>query len=191
MKHTLKILFAFLALSIVSCSSDNEPENPSSSSCEFDIPFVAEGNLWTVNVTTFGSSTVQITNEIIGCEEGGLKVEITGPDGSITNFWKQEDGYLWTDANNAENGFNRFYKKDASVGETFSYTRNDGTFVTREVIAIDSMITVPAGTFVCDVYKRTATNIINENIIMWNHEVGQIKSDSGFSVSELASYNFN
>lgn len=189
MKITSKVLYTFLALSIISCSSSDDSET--TGSCEFDIPFAVEGNKWTLDVSTFGVSQGQLEVEIGACGSSGLSVVITGPTGSITNRWKQEDGYLWTDANDAENGFNRFYKKNAIVGDVFSYTRNSGATSEREVIAVDSMITVPAGTFACDVYRIVRSDVINETISMWNHDVGEIKSDSGFSIIELASYDFN
>lgn len=189
MKYRIPILL--LTLLTLNCSSSDDSNDDNQNSCEFSIPFVVEGNLWASNVTTFGFDGGQIENEIIGCGDNGMEVMITGPTGSITNHWKQEDGYLWTDANGAVGGYNRFYKINAEVGDTFSYTREDGSEHTTEVIAIDSMITVPAGTFPCDVYKKTSTSVINETFTMWNHDVGQIKSDSGFTVFELDSYNFD
>ena len=187
----LRIFAITILLLAFNCSSsDDNNENPNAT-CEFDIPFVVEGYLWTSNVTQFGFDGGQITNELIGCGDNGMQVRLTSPTGNITSNWKQEGGYLWTDANDAVDGFNRFYKIDAEVGDTFSYTRNSGAVYTTEVIAIDSMITVPAGTFPCDVYKRTSTSIINEIFTFWNHDVGQIKSDSGLTVFELASYNFD
>lgn len=185
-----KILFPLLVLALVfSCSSDDDSSG-SQNACDFDIPFIVEGNKWTMNVTQFGFDAGQITNELMTCGESGMEVLITAPNGSLTNNWKQEGGYLWTDANDAVDDYNRFYKINAVLGDVFEYTRNDGTVSTTEVIAIDSTITVPAGTFVCDVYKKTSTSVINETFTMWNHEVGQIKSDSGFSKFELDSYNF-
>lgn len=186
-----RILALCLLLSVFNCSTSDDSNNDNQGSCEFDIPFVVPGNTWTSNVTTFGFDAGQIVNEVIGCGDGGMEVLITSPTGNISSNWKQEDGFLWTDANNAVDGFNRFYKIDAQVGDTFSYTNNDGAVYTTEVIAVDSTITVPAGDFVCDVYRRTSTSIINEIFTMWNHDIGQIKSDSGFTVFELASYNFD
>ena len=186
-----RILFLGLLMLAFNCSSSDDGDNGNNNSCEFDMPFIVEGNKWTSNVTTFGFDGGQIENEIIGCGDNGMEVMITGPTGSITNHWKQEDGYLWTDANGAVDGFNRFYKKNAEVGDVFTYTNLNGDLYTTEVIAVDSTITVPAGTFICDVYKKTSTAVINETFTMWNHDVGQVKSDSGFTVFELASYNFD
>ncbi|WP_369995320.1 hypothetical protein [Winogradskyella sp.] len=187
----MKFKIVILALLLTFSCSSNDNNNENSNSCEFDIPFVVQGNKWTSNVTTFGFDGGQIENEVMACGDNGLEVVITGPTGSITNIWKQEDGYLWTNANNAVEGFNRFYKINAEVGDVFTYNNNEGALYTTEVIAVDSTITVPAGTFICDVYKKTSTNVINETFTMWNHDVGQVKSDSGFTVFELASYNFD
>lgn len=185
-----KILFSLFAIALLfSCSSDDSSE--SQNACDFDIPFMVEGNKWTMNATQFGFDAGQVENELMGCGDSGMEVLITTPNGSISNNWKQEDGYLWTDANDAVDGYNRIYKINAEVGDIFTYTKNDGTVSTTEVIEIDSEITVPAGTFICDVYKKTSTSVINETIIMWNHEVGQIKTDSGFATFELESYNFD
>ena len=188
-----KILFPLLAIVLLfSCSSDDD-SNGSQNACDFDIPFMVEGNKWTMNATQFGFDAGQVENELIGCGNSGMEVLITTPNGNISNNWKQEDGYLWTDANDAadNDGYNRVYKINAELGDVFTYTKNDGTVSTTEVIEIDAVITVPAGTFVCDVYKKTSTSVINETLLMWNHEVGQIKTDSGFVIFELDSYDFN
>jgi hypothetical protein len=141
----------------VGCSGDGD--EASGDNCISDIPFVQPGKSFTVNVTQFGMEAGTISFAIGECNGSGFMVsrKTYNPSGSLTNsatdLWKQKGEFLLTDSNNNGDYFSKIYKKGAVLGDTWQVARpTDGAVISHEVIDIDSLITVPAGTFHCKVF---------------------------------------
>ncbi len=190
----LKILFLFSILLVFNCSS-NDDDDSGSGDCNSDIAFLEEGNVWNYNMSVFGleSSTAKLT--VGQCNGEGYLIEriftsiSTNESQTSTDLWKQDGDLLLSDAENNNDYFAKIYKRNVTLGETWTHTRTDGTVATHEVIAIDSTIVVPAGSFVCNVFKYSTTSAINETFVSWNDEIGNIKEDGGgFLTLELTSY---
>lgn len=195
-KSVLIKCFLFLLISITafSCSEDND--NDTLSSCESSIPFLKEGTVWTHNIKTFGFDNGQLTLTVKSCNGEDYAVDMLAENSSydelLTNsdvIWEETDDFIL--AYVASNIGSKIFKKDAKLGDVWMHTQADGGIATHEVIKIDSVVTVPAGTFTCKVYKYTATDIINESFVFWNDDIGQIKEDSPFLSTELVSYTIN
>ncbi len=191
----LKILFLFSILLLVNCSSNDDDSDSQSGDCNSDIAFLEEGNVWNYNMSVFGleSSTAKLT--VGQCNGEGYLIEriftsiSTNESQTSTDLWKQDGDLLLSDAENNNDYFAKIYKRNVTLGETWAHTRTDGTVATHEVIAIDSTIVVPAGSFVCNVFKYSTTSTINETFVSWNDEIGNIKEDGGgFLTLELTSY---
>jgi hypothetical protein len=194
MKKITKLIAALTLLIGVGCSGDGD--EASGDNCISDIPFVQPGKSFTVNVTQFGMEAGTISFAIGECNGSGFLVsrKIYNPSGDLTNsatdLWKQKGEFLLTDSNNNGDYFSKIYKKGAVLGDTWQVTRpSDGAVITHEVIDMDSLITVPAGTFHCKVFKYTNSKTINDSHIFWHDEIGQIKEDAGFMTTELKTYN--
>ena len=190
-KHALCLL---VTISFFSCSDDNDSDDVSSCN-DSVIPFLKKGNTWTYNIKSLGIDNGQLTLTVKNCTGDGFAVDMLATDSTfdeiLTNdaFWKETDDFILADV--ADNVGAKMFRKNAQLGDTWSYTQGDRGITTHEVIKIDSVVTVPAGTFTCKVYKYTATDIFNESFVFWNDEIGQIKEDAGFVSTELASYTVN
>ncbi|MGX7667067.1 hypothetical protein [Flavobacterium pedocola] len=188
---SLGVLMAFV---MASCSSDDSTSD-ASQSCTSTIPFLQTGKVLNYNMTQFGfpSGTMKLT--FGDCNGSGFlvnrKILNTAGDqiSASTDLMKQDGDFLLVDSSNNGDYFSKTYKKNATLGQTWQYTRPDNSVVTHEVVDIDSLITVPAGTFHCKVFKYTTTSAINESHIFWHDEIGNIKEDGGFFTMELSSYN--
>ncbi|WP_300569983.1 hypothetical protein [Flavobacterium sp.] len=194
MKKVIKLALVISFISLMSCS--NSDDSAATGSCSSDIPFVQPGKTFTVKVTQFGFDAGTIKFDIGNCNGSGFLVTRQAYDAtgtattSGTDLWKQEGAFLLTDSNNNGDYFSKIYKKGAALGDTWQITRpTDGAVITHEVIDIDSLITVPAGTFHCKVFKYVNSETINDSYIFWNDEIGQVKEDAGFFTTELQSYN--
>ncbi|WP_298553699.1 hypothetical protein [uncultured Algibacter sp.] len=187
--------FFVCVLVFFNCSKDDDNENNSSSCDESEISFLKKGNSWTYNIETLGTDNGEVSLTIKGCNGEGFSIDKEAKNSTFsevltgTDLWTETDEFILADA-----GINvdaKIYKKNSQLGDVWMHTQADGGVATHEVISIDSLVTVPAGTFSCVVYKYTATDIINESFVFWNDEIGQIKEDAGFFSLELAEYSTN
>ncbi len=135
------------------------------------------------------------TIKIKSCNGEGFLVDrtmydiSTGKSGTTTDLWKQDGDFLLTDSGNDKDYWAKTYKKNAVIGDKWTYEKANNKIITHEVIAIDSSITVPAGTFKCTVYKYSTSTTVNETFVCWNDEIGNIKEDGdGLFLLELKSY---
>lgn len=157
-----------------------------------NITFLKEGNSWKYKTYTFGFESGELALSVNGSNGDGFLTETTvlsiANNESITStgLWRESGDFLLADAGDNKNA--KIYKKNAQLGDTWMHDQADGGVSTHEVVALDSTITVPAGTFKCIVYKYSATDIINESHVFWNDEVGNIKEDAGFFSFELLEY---
>jgi hypothetical protein len=183
-----------MMISLIGCSGDDDSSS-ASSSCDSTIPFFQTGKTFTYSVNQFGfdAGTLKLTYGT--CNGSGYLVtrETFDTAGSLvlsaTDLHKQEGDFLLSDSNNNNDYFAKIYKKNAALGDVWTVTRPDNSVVTHEVIAVDELVTVPAGTFTCKVFRFTTTSTVNESLVYWNDEVGNIKEDAGFLTLELLSYN--
>ncbi len=182
------ILLSAIVLT-VSCSSDDSSNNNDDiipqNLCQPTIPFLMEGR--TLNYVVAGSSGSSLT--IGACDpEQGFLVSRIAPFGNGTDLWRQNGDFLEVDSNNNGDYFSKNFKLNATVGETWTYTQPSGDVITREVISVDSTITVPAGTFTCTVISYQDSGTINTTYVFWDEQIGEIKEDAGFFTLELESY---
>lgn len=197
MKQTTmkKLLYnLFLISFLISCSSDDIASG-GNSNCDSSIPFLATGKTYNYTLTVLfaGNNTIKMTFEECNGEDFLIERILTNnQDQSVnyTDLMKQEGDYLLVDSNNDGNYFSKTYKKNAALGDIWTHTKDNGAIVTHEVIAVDSLVTVAAGTFNCKVFKYTSSSTINETFIFWHDDIGNIKEDTGglFDL-ELVSYN--
>ncbi|WP_303315216.1 hypothetical protein Q4Q34_15980 [Flavivirga abyssicola] len=188
---TVIFLISFLTFS---CSSDdNDPMD--NQNCNTDFPFLKEGQVMVYDASGFFLDATKITFTTKSCNGSGFLVDrtvltaTTNEEIVSTDLWKQDGDFLLTDSNNNQDYFSKIYKKGAVLGDKWTHTALAGKVVTHEVIAVDSLITVPAGTFSCTVYKYSTSTTINESFVCWNDDIGNIKEDGdGFFTLELASY---
>ncbi len=190
-----KILFLFSILLFVNCSSSDDDNDSQSGECNTDIIFLEEGNTWNYKMSSFGIEYASATLTVGQCNGEGFLIDrtISSIDGTGSqtslDLWKQEGDFIYADANNDNDYFAKTYKKNATLGETWTHTKPDGTIVTHEVIAVDSTIVVPAGSFVCNVFKYSSDSAINETFVSWNEDIGNIKEDGdGWITIELLGY---
>ena len=190
-----KIILPIIAiLTMVSCNNDDSSSN---SSCNSTIPFLQEGKILEYNIYQFGIHTGTLKYEIGSCNGDGFIVNRNSyqTNGTIyssgTDLWKQDGDFLVTDSNNNGDYFSKIYKKGAQLGDSWTFTRpTDDAVITHEVVDMDSIITVPAGTFHCKVFKYTNTANINDSHIFWDDQIGNIMEDAdGFFKIELKSHN--
>ena len=190
-----KILFLFSILLLVNCSSndDDDDDDSQSGECNSDIVFLEEGNTWNYKMSSFGIESGLATLTVGQCNGEGFLIEraitslSTNETQTATDLWNQEGDFLLSDANNDDDYFAKIYKRNVTLGDSWTHTKSNGSVVTHEVIAIDSTIIVPAGSFVCNVFKYSSDSAINETFVSWNDEIGNIKEDGWISV-ELTSY---
>lgn len=194
MKKISTFLVVLSFATLISCGGDDD--STSSSNCSTSIPFVQTGKSFTYSFAQFGFNVGTIKFTYGNCNGDGFLVtrETFNPEGSLlqtaTDLHKQEGDFLLSDSNNNDDYFAKIYKKNAQLGDTWSVTRPDGSIVTHEVISVNEVVTVPAGTFTCKVFKYSTTTTINDSYVYWNDEVGNIKEDAdGFFLLELLSYN--
>lgn len=183
-----------IAITIFNCSSDDS-SNDDPKNCSSDISFLVEGRVMQYKITSLGFETGEATLTFTGCNSDGFLVErsilaySTNETTTATDLWKEDGDFLVTDANYDNDYFAKIYKKNAQLGDIWTHARADGSLVTHEVIAVDSSITVPAGTFNCKVFKYSTETTINETFVSWNEDVGNIKEDGGgFFNLELTSF---
>ncbi|WMI69156.1 hypothetical protein [Mangrovimonas sp. YM274] len=195
----MKTKFALLlAISLFFNCSTDDGDSSATSNCETDIPFLQEGNSWTYQMTVFGFENGEASMTVGQCNGAGYEVERVVPNLSTgqletgTDLWMQDGDYLINEVGNGSGTLAEIYKKNVSVGDVWTYTRGDGHTVTHEVVAVDSLITVPAGTFSCNVFKHTTTSAFNETFVCWNDDFGNIKEDGmGWFNLELINYQVN
>ena len=190
-------VFSFvMLLALTSCSSDDATPTTETTSenCVSDIGFFQPAKTRLYNVKQFGFEAGTMRLTVGDCNGNGYTVarvttDLAGASQTATDLWKQDGDFLLSDAGNDGDYFSKLYKKNAQLNETWSVTRPNGSVVTHKVIDMDSLISVPAGSFHCKVYKYNTSTAINDSYIFWNDEVGQIKEDAGFLSIELKSYN--
>lgn len=193
MKTFSKLFFACMLTVLTACGGDDD--SSATSSCVSTIPFFQTGKTFTYSATQFGFDAGTIRFTYGNCNGSGFLVtrETFDTSGNLTltatDLHKQEGDFLLSDSNNNNDYFAKIYKKNAVLGETWSVTRPDESIVTHEVIAVDEVVTVPAGTFTCKVFRYTTTTTVNESLVYWNDEIGNIKEDAGFLTLELLSNN--
>jgi len=197
MKIPYKMAFAVLALAALGCSSsdDSPSNNNSQGSCDTDIPFFQTGKYEKYKVTQFGFDAGTMKLTFGECNGHGLISTMEFRDGSnnitqtITNRMWQDGQFLVTDPNNDGTPYFKLYKKNAALNDSWTETDEDDAIITHTVVDMDSLITVPAGSFHCKVYHYTKSDIVNDSYIFWNDEHGQIMEDAGFFKMELMDQN--
>jgi hypothetical protein len=192
----ISITLFLCALFSISCSSDSSDDtNPITGDCTSTIPFFATGKYQKYKVTQFGfdAGTMKLTYG--ACSGNGLITTMEFRNtanvvtGTIQNKFWQDGVWMINDANNDGIDFRKLYKQNAVLNDTWNETDEDGAIITHTVVDIDSLITVPAGSFHCKVYHYEKSDIINDSYIFWDDEFGQIMEDTGFFKTELLEYN--
>ncbi|WP_396155419.1 hypothetical protein [Flavobacterium sp.] len=195
MKFFLKGVLLASAFLLFSCSSSDD--GGSNGDCDSDITFLQTGKTLKYSISQFGFPAGGMKLEFGGCNGNGV-FSVTRRFFDVNNAQtssqvdkiKINGAYMEIDvANTTEVFWERLFKKNAQLNDVWSDTRADGTVYTREIIDMDSIVTVPAGTFNCKVYKQTSSTAIGENYIFWNDEVGEIMEESLLLTLKLTEYN--
>ncbi|MBL0014338.1 MAG: hypothetical protein IPP30_11745 [Flavobacterium sp.] len=197
MKNLYRTALVILTFSLFSCSSDSDSnDNPNpSGTCTSNIAFFQTGKYQKYKLTQFGSDAGTMKLTYGACNGTGLisTMEFRNTanvvTGTVQNKFWQDGVWMINDANNDGIDPRKLYKTNAALNDTWSETDADGAVVLHTVVDIDSLITVPAGSFHCKVYHYEKSDIINDSYIFWNDEFGQIMEDAGFFKIELMEYN--
>ena len=182
---SLIVTSLFFACSSDDSSNDDDPQGQIVGGCDTTFPFLQTGRVMTYAVN--GNSAGAVL-EFGNCDANGYYIDRAFGGLAGTDLYRQNGDFLEIDSNNDGDYFSITYKQNASLGDTWTYTQPSGDIVTREVISVDSTITVPAGTFTCKVISYQDSGTINTTYVFWDDQVGQIKEDAGFFVTELESY---
>lgn len=185
---------ALAAVAFGCSSSDGDGSGPSGN-CNSDIEFLQAGKYQKFKVTQFGFDAGTMKLSFGEC--GGSGFPMTMENRSTTNalintvngFAWQDGAFLLTDATGDGAPFFKIYKKDAALNDTWTETDEDGATIVHTVVDVDSLITVPAGSFHCKVYHYEKSDIFNDSYIFWHDEFGQIMEDAGFVKYELMEHN--
>ena len=194
MQNFTKLAGLAVFFALTSCSGDDAPA-VAANNCATDIDFFHTGNFLDYEISQFGMAAGSMRMTFGECSGAGYITtrEVYNAEGTLMStsydLLKQEGDFLLSDEGNDGDFFSKLYKKNAIVGDEWQVTRPDGSIIYHEVIATDSIVTVPAGTFECIVYKYTRSDIVNDSYIFWNDQVGNIKEDAGFFVIELQDHN--
>ncbi|WP_163444761.1 hypothetical protein [Flavobacterium columnare] len=192
-----KLSLFYICLFLVSCSKENNigvAPDSSNGNCESSIPFLKTGKELVFDFFQFGINSGTMKMTFGNCNGEGFLVTRGFYDTfgklhrSSVDLMKQEGDFLLIDSNNDKDYFSKNYKKNAKLNEEWKYTRSDKAVVTHKVIDLDSMITVPAGTFHCKVFKFSTTTAINDSYVFWNDDIGNVYEDTGFFKMELKSF---
>ncbi|RZJ28736.1 MAG: hypothetical protein EOO48_09155, partial [Flavobacterium sp.] len=177
MKNLYKMAFAALAIGAIGCSSDDggasQPGN-----CDSNIPFFHTGKFFKYNVAQFGINAGTMKLSFGECSGDGFASTMESRNTSnvvtstIPNTFWQDGAFIVGDANNDGIDFHKIYKKDAALNDSWTETDADGAVITHTVVDMDSLITVPAGSFHCKVYHYEKSDIINDSYIFWDDGVG-------------------
>lgn len=187
-----------MALAIISCGGDddnNNPVIPVTGNCTTNIPFFQTGKYAKYQLSQFGSESGTMKLTYGSCGGTGLisPMEFRNTSNVVTqtvqNRMWQNGVWLMNDAKNDGIDLLKLYKKDAQLNDSWTETLADGDVVTHTVVDIDSLITVPAGSFHCKVYHYEKSDIINDSYIFWNDQYGQIMEDAGFFKIEMMEHN--
>lgn len=201
MKLNSKLLVLIASLALFSCTNDNNSDNSNDSntpgaSCTSDIPFFQTGKFLVYDMTQFGFAAGSMRMDFGACDGNGIYAlnrkffNTAGTQTSATtDKIKISGNFLAIDVQNSEDFYERLYKKNPQLGDVWEDTKTDGTIYRHEVFDMDSIVTVPAGTFHCVVYKATRSTTINDSYLFWNSQFGEIMEDSGFVTLKLRSHN--
>lgn len=162
------------------------PESSGNDFCNTDIPFLMEGKVW--HYQTTGSTNGSASLTVGACNGDGYVVTGTMNGTDYTDLYREKNGYLEVDSDYDSDYFSKNYKLNAQLGDSWTHVMSDGTIVTHEVISVDSIITVPAGTFTTKVFKYYTTSALNSSYTFWDDEIGEIKENRGSLIIELESY---
>lgn len=194
MKNILRISVLALTVSLTSCSKDDEaiaaPINNntttntiSSVGCDAKVPYMQNG--FKANYAYYSD------NEDLGDSQsfeyscvGNQLVRKTlfsvwGQNSESSNIVMVQNNYISVKSSTTSN-LRKPYKHDAKLGETWSNLKDNGATETYLVMAVDSMVTVPAGTYSCKLIKRTATDSAIPDMALYSDEVGLVYQEVPF-----------
>ena len=184
-------LFAFFALAMIIGCTDNDNSNEEIDCPTTDFPFVKDGNYWEYDMTIFGTKT-DLSMSLNGCSSRGFNLEMYSYDISSGKY-KTRNGYWWQDGDqlktdpSGNSDVAIIYEKDLKVGDFWTYIKNDGREISYEVIALNQVVTVPAGTFICTEIEYNG----GQSLIYMNDDIGVVKEDAFITLMELRSYVLN
>ncbi|RZJ67196.1 MAG: hypothetical protein EOO50_06645 [Flavobacterium sp.] len=196
MRNFTKLGMIALAFGLFSCSGD-DAGNPASGTCDTDALWLQSGKFVEYDLEQFGFVAGTMKLSFGDCNGNGFVTtrQMIQPDGTVasttTDLVFQDAGFIKNDVGSNGGYASTLYKLNASLGDVWSETNDNGSVITHEVVDIDSTITVPAGTFNCKVYKYTSSTAVNESFIFWNDEVGEVMEDAGFFTLKLKEHNYN
>lgn len=197
MKKNLVMAFIGLGLLLASCSSDISGDPiATAEGCATDVQWLQPGKYVKYNLTQFGFTAGQMQMTFGECNGTGFVTErkMTDMSGNVISTTQdlvyREGNYVYNDVGMDGGYASILYKKGAQLGDTWSVTDDSGRVVTHEVVDIDSLVTVPAGTYHCKVYKYTTSTSATESFVFWNDEVGNVKESGSWIGMELQSHNY-
>jgi hypothetical protein len=186
-KITLLLLGIIILGTFNSCKKDSPAAaltNP--------IPYVKVGHKWVYNVTGGFTGFSTITYEYTANNGEIYKMESMFDDTKGTDaFFYYVGGYINEYEAGSSRGANQQWLKwdNVKVGDKWTRVTADETYY-HEVMSLDEVVTVPAGTFTCKKIKVTFKNAFNEQEEYYNDTYGLIKEDDLMMSTELASKNF-
>jgi hypothetical protein len=190
----IKILIAFISIFFINCSKPS-PETIAPTTINSSFPFLNINKYSNFKAIQLGSIVGSLKVTVGNYEENGFLVTETkyDPNGveisTDYDLWKEENGYIKLYNHKSTLDVSRIYKLNPILNESWQDINSNGETVTHRVVDIDSLITVPAGSFHCKVIKFELSSGVNESYTFWNDEYGKIQEDIGYIRIKLDSHN--
>ncbi len=174
-KYINWMLGLLLVLTVCGCEKDESGDGTLANDV---FPFLKKGNTWVYNYSIEGEETTIFEQKISGIDEFDyFKIETTIMGITHSEYrWEATEDYFADIPD-----FPLFYK-NGNVGKKWIAPESDedlGT-ITREIIAIDETMSVPAGSFTkCQKVKQTFEKDDNVINYLWiSPEAGIVKQEA-------------
>ncbi|XZF13054.1 hypothetical protein ACTHGU_14805 [Chitinophagaceae bacterium MMS25-I14] len=203
MKRTSAIAGAILCIFLfatLSCKKNDSSGSSGSGGCQNNgyIKFLKVGNKWNYNYLDFFSADTSMTMEITSEPSSGVFVTTLTGGGYVVSatgnkrYTQECNDWMLVNPAIAPTAADKTYKLNRQLNDTWTTIPGNITTITNSytVIGKNVPVTVPAGTFTCDVFAYNQQGTFNTDTIYFSNEVGYIKYVGFLYEYELKSKNF-
>ena len=187
----MKRLIVILAIPVLFSACQNEENNNDNNVAENPLTFMAVGNYWIMEFTSFGS-TQSITLTMTAESDNVFTVEVNTPTETTTEYWYVQNGYLksYPEGGSMADAKSLF-KSGGNVGDSWTNPRSTtpGATTNYEIVSISDTATTTSGTY-NNLQKQEVTfsDAFNTQYNYWSPSVGQVKQ-TGVVSGELIETN--
>jgi len=187
----MKKIWPMIAVAIVVLSSCKKDNNNSTSEQNYPPPdYLQVGHKWTYDLS--GYTIYSKMEQEITAVNNGIYTSVFSFDGTPEDpaFLYAQGEYLNSFEGGESKAANQRYTKYVNVKLGDKWTKIGSTSYNYEVTAVDTSITVPAGTFLCDAVKVISSSSLFDQYNYYSRQFGLIKTDNIAVTTELKSKNF-